>query len=69
MKEEQITFRDFINRKMPELSQEGDERNALTEIKELKILEKTENSIKITFKLSKGCYATVAIKFLLNTEL
>ena len=68
MKEENITFRDFINRKMPNLSQEGDERKALIEIKELKILEKTENSIKINFKLSKGCYATEAIKFLLNTE-
>ena len=39
-------------------------REAFTEIKELKILEK--DPLKITFKLKKGSYATVAIEFLLN---
>lgn len=68
MKEENITFRDFINRKIPELSSEGDNRQALIEIQDLKILEKEKDTIKINFKLSKGCYATEAIKFLLNTK-
>ena len=49
---------------MPELSQEGDERNLLTEIEDLEVMEKDDNKIKIKFFLKKGCYATEAIKFL-----
>ncbi|MCK5282461.1 MAG: tRNA pseudouridine(13) synthase TruD [Nanoarchaeota archaeon] len=66
MKEENISFRDFINRKFPEMSSEGDLRQALVEIQSPKILEKTNNSIKIIFKLKKGSYATIAIAFLLE---
>ena len=66
LKNENLTKRDFITVKMPELSQEGDERNLLTEIENLEIIEKEENKIKIKFFLKKGCYATVAIKYLFS---
>jgi tRNA pseudouridine13 synthase len=64
--QEALTYRSFINRSIPELSSEGTLRQAFTEIKDFKILEKTNDSIKISFKLNKGSYATVAIAFLFD---
>ncbi len=64
MEKESITFRSFINRSIPEISLEGGLRDAFVEIKDLKVLEK--DPLKISFKLKKGSYATVAIEFLLN---
>jgi tRNA pseudouridine13 synthase len=66
MKEENITYRDFINKHLHELSSEGSNREAFTEIKDFKIIEKNKDSIKINFKLRKGSYATEAIKYLFS---
>jgi tRNA pseudouridine13 synthase len=64
MDEENITYRDFVSRKIPEISSEGDLRKAFVRIKDIRILEKKKNLIRINFKLDKGCYATEAVKFL-----
>jgi tRNA pseudouridine13 synthase len=67
MDKENLTFRSFINRKIPELSAEGTKRNAFVELENFKILEKDNEKIKINFKLKKGSYATVAIAYLLDS--
>ena len=71
MKKEEITFNDFIIKQIPELSQEGELREAFFEVSNLNIkkLEKDEfnpNKYKTTvsFTLSKGSYATIVIKYL-----
>jgi tRNA pseudouridine13 synthase len=73
MKEEEITIRDFIIRQLPELSLEGEERDAYIEVKDLEITnleddEFYENKKKVTleFSLPKGSYATVAIDYIFN---
>ena len=69
MKEEDITYRDFIIKQLPELSQEGSERDLFVKVKDLKIgeLEKDDlnpgkNKVKFSFYLDKGAYATNVIK-------
>ena len=69
MKKEDITYRDFIIRSMPELSSEGSSRKLYGDVKKLKIgkLENDElnngmKKIKISFFLDKGNYATMVIK-------
>ena len=64
MKKENVSFRSFINRSIPDISLEGGFRDAFTEIKNFEILEKGKNFVKIKFRLSKGSYATVAVEFL-----
>lgn len=71
--EEKIQPRDFIIKEIPELSSEGDERKIMTEAKDIKLgkLEEDElnpgkRKVKITFKLSKGSYATEFIKQLFS---
>jgi tRNA pseudouridine13 synthase len=61
LKEEQLTTRDFIIRQIPELTQEGHNRDLFADIKDL-VIEKIEEGYKIKFKLPKGAYATEAIK-------
>jgi tRNA pseudouridine13 synthase len=69
MEEENLTERDFIIRSLQGLSPEGIERDLFAEIKDLKVIEKSDDElnkgkkkIKICFFLKKGCYATEAIK-------
>jgi len=62
MKKENITLRDFIIRKMPDLSSEGNERKMLTEVKNLKIKKIDETTYRLKFFLKKGCYATELIR-------
>ena len=71
--EGKITFRDFIIRQIPDLSFEGDERNAFLKINDFEILKRekdelNENREKITvkFSLPKGAYATVFVDYLFN---
>ncbi len=71
MQEEKITYRDFIIRSMPELSSEGNSRMLFAEVKKFKTgkLEDDElnpgmKKIKVSFFLNKGCYATMAIKYM-----
>ena len=68
MEKEKITFRSFINRSIPEISLEGDMRDVFVEIRNLKILERGKDFVKIGFRLDKGSYATVAVGFLLGSE-
>ncbi len=62
MKREQVTLRDFIVRQMPELSAEGIAREIYVELKEFKIIEKSDNTATVTFVLPKGSYATEALR-------
>lgn len=65
MKEESLDLRDFIVRKIPNLSAEGSTRKSYVDIKNFQVLE--TNPIKVSFQLEKGSYATVAIAFLLDS--
>ena len=69
MEKEEIDYRDFIIKQMPELTSEGNSRKVFAEVKKLKIgklekdeLNKGKNKVKIKFFLDKGCYATMLIK-------
>jgi tRNA pseudouridine13 synthase len=69
LKDENIAFRDFIVRAIPDLSSEGSERSAFLKINNFEIIESgkddlNENKEKITVKfyLPKGAYATVLIE-------
>ncbi|MFA5141430.1 MAG: tRNA pseudouridine(13) synthase TruD [Candidatus Woesearchaeota archaeon] len=62
MKSENLTLRDFINKKLPDLSAEGILRDMFVEIADFKIIEQNENSAVVSFTLPKGCYATEVIK-------
>ncbi|HLC95831.1 MAG TPA: tRNA pseudouridine(13) synthase TruD [Candidatus Nanoarchaeia archaeon] len=64
LEKEHLTLRDFITVKMPELSEEGTERDLYAEIENLKILREEADTLVISFFLKKGSYATEAIKFL-----
>ncbi len=63
LKELEIKERSFIIKAIPELSNEGDERNLTIDITDLNI-EKQEGKYKVTFTLPKGCYATIVIRHL-----
>lgn len=72
LKEEEINERDFIIRQIPELSAEGMDRKLYMDLTNLEIsgLEDDElnegmKKVKVSFKLGKSSYATVAIKYLL----
>lgn len=65
IKKENIDYRDFIIRELPELSAVGQERNMLIELTDLKIISKEKDKITLSFSLPKGCYATIVIKFLI----
>ncbi|MBU0535629.1 MAG: tRNA pseudouridine(13) synthase TruD, partial [Nanoarchaeota archaeon] len=62
MSKEKITLRDFIIRRMPDLSSEGDKRKIFVEPKDLKIEKIDKKTYKLTFFLPKGCYATELIR-------
>jgi tRNA pseudouridine13 synthase len=73
LNEEGITARDFIIKKVPDLSSEGDERLVFVEPEDMKInkLEDDEmnagrKKCKITFFLPKGSYATEIIRQMLE---
>ncbi len=62
LEEEKITTRDFVIRQIPELSSEGTEREVVVEVKDLKIEDLGNKTIKLSFSLPKGCYATMFVK-------
>lgn len=62
MKKEGITQRDFIVRRMPELSSEGDIRKVIVKPEKLKIEKLEKKKYGASFFLPKGCYATEAIR-------
>ncbi len=68
---EKISERDFIISPMPELTSEGASRYLFFELKDLRILEISNDELnenkkkaKINFTLPKSCYATTAIEFI-----
>ena len=75
LQKEGISERDFIIRQIPELSAEGGSRSLFLEVKNLVVSELEDDECfpgkkkcVLSFTLSKGCYATVVIDFLFNTE-
>jgi len=69
LEKEGISTRDFVIANMPELTSEGDLRNAFTEIKDFKIKEFGEDELNkekykfvLSFTLEKASYATIVIK-------
>jgi tRNA pseudouridine13 synthase len=69
MEEEKIILRDFIINQIPELSQEGDERDLFINVDGFKLIEQDKDELnkdkfkaKINFYLPKGSYATVFIE-------
>ncbi len=74
MRKENITYKDFVIRQIPELTSEGNYREMFVKIKNLKInslekdeLNKGKKKIKVSFYLPKGAYATNVIKSLFNS--
>ncbi|MDO8481408.1 MAG: tRNA pseudouridine(13) synthase TruD [Nanoarchaeota archaeon] len=63
---EGVTTRDFVNRKMPELTSEGGTRASYVAIKDFEIKDARGTFAIVSFSLPKGSYATVAIAFLLH---
>lgn len=66
LKKESISPRDFIIRKMPLLSSDGEYRNAFVKADNFSYEILNEKGIKLKFSLPKGCYATVLIDYLFN---
>ncbi len=73
LKEEGVSEREFIISSMKELSQEGDMRRLYVEIERLDIGELEDDELNegmkkclVKFFLKKGCYATEAIKKLMD---
>ena len=64
MEKENISYQDFIIRQMPELSLEGELRAIHVKIKDLDVSESKE--IKLKFFLSKGSYATMVVRKLID---
>jgi tRNA pseudouridine13 synthase len=62
LEEEKISTRDFVIKQMPELSSEGTEREVVVEVKDLKIEDLGSKTIKFSFSLPKGSYATMLVK-------
>ncbi|MEK6846376.1 MAG: tRNA pseudouridine(13) synthase TruD, partial [Nanoarchaeota archaeon] len=73
LQEEKLTYADFIIKQIPELTLEGELRNAFVEIRSLKVgkletdeLNAGKSKVKVNFTLGKGSYATMAIRAMVN---
>lgn len=69
LKKEGVAQRDFVIKKIPELSSEGSKRSLFTKISDLKIseakkdeLNESKKKLTISFSLPKGSYATRVVK-------
>lgn len=66
LKKENISQSSFLIKQFPEISSEGEERKAGITIRNLKLLPILKDNkhyvATISFKLPKGCYATMAVK-------
>ncbi|MDP7506195.1 MAG: tRNA pseudouridine(13) synthase TruD [Candidatus Woesearchaeota archaeon] len=74
MEREELTSRDFIIRELPELSVEGKERNMVVKPDNFEVnnkgkdkLNKGKSKVVLSFRLPKGCYATIVIEWLFNS--
>jgi len=74
IKKENITVRDFIIKQIPELSEEGTERDLYIKIEKVKIhMDKDERNkgktkAQLEFTLPKASYATTLIDYLFNPD-
>ena len=62
--QEDVSTRDFINKSIPYLSAEGDERQAVVKVEDLELEEFEDGVQKISFTLPKGSYATTYLEYL-----
>ncbi|MEM3411769.1 MAG: tRNA pseudouridine(13) synthase TruD [archaeon] len=53
----------FLVKKMPEMSSKGERRPCFVKVEDFKILERTNDFLKIRFSLPKSSYATVALSW------
>jgi tRNA(Glu) U13 pseudouridine synthase TruD len=67
MQEQSITPRDFINRQLPQSTKEGSTRQTIIELQQLIIIQEND-TIRCSFRLPKGSYATVAIAQILQEK-
>lgn len=68
LEKERVSLRDFIVRKIPSLTCEGDERDLYKRFHDLEIGEIVDGNCTVSFKLEKGAYATEALKALMTFE-
>lgn len=70
IKSENLNFKNFVNKQIPNLSLPGEERAAFVRISDLKCrtLSNDKETMKLSFSLPKGSYATVALKALIKSE-
>ncbi|MAF99326.1 MAG: hypothetical protein CMH61_01820 [Nanoarchaeota archaeon] len=61
MKEEEITFEDFLIRQIPKISLEGGLRKACVPVGDFQC-EEVDDGVKLSFFLPKGSYATMVVK-------
>ncbi len=73
MKAEQLMYRDFVIKQIPQLSLEGEMRKVFTEVKKLEVgkfeddeLFEGKKKVTVSFTLGKGSYATMIVKRLLG---
>ncbi len=66
LEKEGISQQSFSVKQMPFLSSKGSERGFFAEMDDFEVLEKSEGNVKAQFSLESGCYATVALSFLLQ---
>ena len=65
---ENITERDFVIKQMSEVTEPGAVRQTIVQIEDLKVLEQTKDKLTISFTLQRGCYATMALRHLLQLK-
>jgi len=75
MREEDLTLRDFVIRQIPELTTEGASRLLFFEVKNYKLISIDKDDLNhrklkevVSFRLPKGAYATLVIKYLYFKE-
>ncbi len=73
LEKEGINFSDFVIKQIPELSREGELRNAFVDVKNFKLgsLEEDDlnigkKKVRVSFTLGKGSYATMVIRKLFS---
>jgi len=72
---EELAYRDFIIKQIPQLSLEGEMRNVFINVKSMKIgkeesdeLNPGKKKVKVKFSLGKGSYATMVIRKIIPSK-
>ncbi len=64
-----LKLSDFRIREFPEMSSRGEKRKCFAKVYDFKVIESGKNWWKIRFSLEKGCYATVALRYMFKEEI